>query len=137
MFITDPVFSERCSFVQFLGPKRFVSGKIINYVIHKKYFYYGCFSYFIYYYAIISPYSFLLVVPCQINELPRVDFVLISHNHYDHLDHGSILSLLTHCNPTFVVPLGRFIIYPSKCYVFLFVTFSRIIKNTVYLSAYS
>ena len=55
--LCDPVFSERTSPVQFLGPKRYTP------------------------------------TPCSLDELPDVDAVLISHNHYDHLDHATILHL--------------------------------------------
>ena len=54
-FVTDPIWSERASPFQWLGPKRF-----------------------------IDP-------PYQIADLPPVDFILLSHNHYDHLDKDSIL----------------------------------------------
>ncbi|CAL1537625.1 unnamed protein product [Lymnaea stagnalis] len=70
--ITDPMFSERCSPVQFLGVKRF------------------------------RP------VPCTVDELPHLDFVLISHTHYDHLDCGSVMSLNQKFGETlrWYVPMG-------------------------------
>jgi len=41
-------------------------------------------------------------------DLPHVDVVLISHNHYDHLDEGSVRALNAQAGgaPLFVVPLG-------------------------------
>lgn len=67
--LTDPVFSERVSPVQWLGPKRF------------------------------HP------VPMDINSIKEIEAVIISHNHYDHLDEGSIKQLKDKVNH-FVVPLG-------------------------------
>ncbi|WVQ69007.1 uncharacterized protein L199_007219 [Kwoniella botswanensis] len=58
--LLDPVFSERCSPVSFLGPKRRIEA------------------------------------PCRVEELPRVDVVFISHDHYDHLDEASIKSVQKH-----------------------------------------
>ncbi|MBK7034120.1 MAG: MBL fold metallo-hydrolase [Ignavibacteria bacterium] len=32
--------------------------------------------------------------PIEIEDMPKIDVVVISHDHYDHLDHGSVLKLL-------------------------------------------
>jgi L-ascorbate metabolism protein UlaG (beta-lactamase superfamily) len=65
----DPVWSERCSPSQFVGPKRF----------HEP--------------------------PMALAELPRIDAVAISHDHYDHLDYATIEALKVR-DVVFVVPLG-------------------------------
>ena len=44
-------------------------------------------------------------VPVDIDQLPSIEGVIISHNHYDHLDHGSIQQLRDRVNH-FLVPLG-------------------------------
>jgi L-ascorbate metabolism protein UlaG (beta-lactamase superfamily) len=56
-WITDPMFSDRASPVQFVGPKRF----------HQP--------------------------PISIDDLPPIKAVIISHDHYDHLDYGCIIKL--------------------------------------------
>ena len=55
--LTDPIFSKRCSPLQFVGPKRFRDA------------------------------------PCKVSDLPPIDIVIISHNHYDHMDYYSIVDL--------------------------------------------
>lgn len=43
-----------------------------------------------------------------LGELPHIDVVLLSHNHYDHLDEASVVALAAQAGgpPLFVVPLG-------------------------------
>ena len=43
--------------------------------------------------------------PVSLDELPRIDVVLISHDHYDHLDQPTIAAMAK-WEATFVVPLG-------------------------------
>jgi L-ascorbate metabolism protein UlaG (beta-lactamase superfamily) len=69
LWLTDPVFSERASFAQWIGPKRF------------------------------HP------VPVDIESLDHIEGVIISHDHYDHLDEHSIKTLSNKVNH-FIVPLG-------------------------------
>jgi L-ascorbate metabolism protein UlaG (beta-lactamase superfamily) len=45
-------------------------------------------------------------VPAQVEDLPALDAVLISHDHYDHLDFESIQRLERSHQPRYVVPLG-------------------------------
>ena len=60
-----------------------------------------------------SPVSFagpkrIVPLPIDIAELPRIDVVLISHNHYDHLDADAVtrLAAMPQGGPRFLVPLG-------------------------------
>ncbi len=59
-----------------------------------------------------SPFSFLgpkrkVAINWSISELPNLDYVLISHNHYDHLDLATILEIVQYYPlVTFIVPLG-------------------------------
>ena len=68
-WLTDPVFSQRASPVQWFGPKRFHAP------------------------------------PISIEELPPIKVVVLSHNHYDHLDHAAIRKL-QHKVEHFITPLG-------------------------------
>jgi L-ascorbate metabolism protein UlaG (beta-lactamase superfamily) len=45
-------------------------------------------------------------VPVALTELPPVDAILISHDHYDHLDLPTVRALLRSQDAPFVVPLG-------------------------------
>lgn len=42
-----------------------------------------------------------------LSELPWVDVVLVSHNHYDHMDIDSLNDLERRFHPQFVMPLGN------------------------------
>jgi L-ascorbate metabolism protein UlaG (beta-lactamase superfamily) len=68
--LADPVWSERCSPSQSVGPRR------------------------------------LHPVPASLDSLPAVDAVIISHDHYDHLDVETIRALARSQNAQFFVPLG-------------------------------
>jgi L-ascorbate metabolism protein UlaG (beta-lactamase superfamily) len=48
----------------------------------------------------------LVTAPIQPAALPRVDAVVISHDHYDHLDKTSVRELVRAHDPLFLVPLG-------------------------------
>jgi L-ascorbate metabolism protein UlaG (beta-lactamase superfamily) len=59
-----------------------------------------------------SPFSF--AGPKRVNppgvdfaDLPRIDVVLLSHNHYDHLDLATLKQLVARDNPLIVTPLGN------------------------------
>lgn len=68
-WLTDPVFAERASPVQWAGPERF----------HQP--------------------------PISLQDLPPLKAVILSHNHYDHLDHMSI-KVLQEKTEFFLAPLG-------------------------------
>ncbi|MDP9108418.1 MAG: MBL fold metallo-hydrolase, partial [Pseudomonadota bacterium] len=61
----------------------------------------------------VSPLSFIgprrrVPLPMTLAQLPHIDVVLISHNHYDHLDRASVQQLNRQAGgpPLFLVPLG-------------------------------
>ena len=68
-WITDPVFAERASPVQWMGPKRFHAP------------------------------------PIALEELPPLRGVILSHDHYDHLDRETVLQL-AQTTGVFLTPLG-------------------------------
>ncbi len=60
----------------------------------------------------VSPFSF--AGPRRVNDpgvafeaLPQIDAVLVSHNHYDHLDVATLARLAADHRPRFVTPLGN------------------------------
>jgi L-ascorbate metabolism protein UlaG (beta-lactamase superfamily) len=50
----------------------------------------------------------IVPLPIDIDDLPRIDVVMISHNHYDHLDEATVkrLAAMPQGSPRFLVPLG-------------------------------
>jgi L-ascorbate metabolism protein UlaG (beta-lactamase superfamily) len=68
--LIDPIWSERCSPSQSVGPRR----------LHPP--------------------------PLPLSALPPVDVVLISHDHYDHLDMATVQELVRSQDAMFAVPLG-------------------------------
>lgn len=69
--LTDPIWSDRCSPVQWTGPKRHHAPGI------------------------------------RFADLPPIDVVLISHNHYDHMDAPTLERLKREHNPRIFVGLGN------------------------------
>lgn len=55
--------------------------------------------------AVVGP-ARLHPVPVALSELPPVDVVVISHDHYDHLDRETVAALVTGQEAPFVVPIG-------------------------------
>jgi len=55
-----------------------------------------------------SSFVFDRLVPpgIAIDKLPQIDAVLLSHNHYDHMDYTSLLQIKKKHSPTFFVPQG-------------------------------
>lgn len=60
-----------------------------------------------------SPLSFAgpkrqVTLPARLEDLPRIDLVVVSHNHYDHLDRQTVRRLAAQPGgpPKFLVPLG-------------------------------
>ena len=69
--LTDPMWSERCSPVQYAGPRRYMPPGI------------------------------------RFEQLPPIDLVLLSHDHYDHLDSGTVQRTVSaHPRARWIVPLG-------------------------------
>ncbi|WP_042280530.1 MBL fold metallo-hydrolase [Candidatus Protochlamydia sp. R18] len=59
-----------------------------------------------------SPFSYIgpkrVSLPgIQFKDLPPIDFVLISHNHYDHMDMPTLQKLQVDYSPVFYVPMGN------------------------------
>ena len=59
----------------------------------------------------VSPFSFagpkrMRPPGIKFDDLPDLDYVLISHNHYDHLDINTLLKLKEIHDPVFITPLG-------------------------------
>lgn len=69
--LTDPVWSDRCSPVPFVGPLR------------------------------VNPPGI------RFDDLPRIDLVLLSHNHYDHMDAPTLRLLRQKHDPLVLTPLGN------------------------------
>ena len=59
----------------------------------------------------VSPFSFagpkrMRPPGIRFEDLPEIDFVLLSHNHYDHLDITTLKRIQEIHDPTFITPLG-------------------------------
>ncbi|CAO1634643.1 unnamed protein product [Parajaminaea phylloscopi] len=81
VILTDPVLSQRCSPVQFMGPARYTRAPTTVQKMSE-----------------------------DVTGRAWPDIVLLSHNHYDHLDYNTLKAIVSKPNgrpqPTFLVPLG-------------------------------
>jgi len=50
------------------------------------------------------------------SKLPNIDFVLLSHNHPDHMDSKSLMQLKKHNGTHFLVPQGDKLWFENKCF---------------------
>lgn len=88
--LTDPIFSQRASPLQFMGPKRYRGPPCtVEQVLLFLEFTYNSNSL----YWNEKNQLNLFIPSCSCHQLPRIDAVVISHSHYDHLDVGSVASL--------------------------------------------
>lgn len=55
--------------------------------------------------SFIGPEKFPVTQPITLNDLPDIDIILISHDHFDHLDHKTIKQIHPEIQK-FIVPLG-------------------------------
>jgi L-ascorbate metabolism protein UlaG (beta-lactamase superfamily) len=53
--------------------------------------------------------------PCKIGELPHIDIVLVSHDHYDHLEDYALSELESLFQPEFFAGLESGKIFPKNC----------------------
>ncbi len=65
-----------------------------------------------------SPFSFIgpkrsILPGIKFEDLPPIHVVLISHNHYDHMDYQTIKKLTKLHNPLFITPLGNDVLLKS------------------------
>jgi L-ascorbate metabolism protein UlaG (beta-lactamase superfamily) len=59
--------------------------------------------------------------PVELEVLPKVDLVFVSHTHYDHLDYGTIRRLqVAHPNAKYIVGIGLKKWFTGECRSFGF-----------------
>jgi N-acyl-phosphatidylethanolamine-hydrolysing phospholipase D len=87
----DPVMSHRCSPFSFMGPARYTSESNI-FLRDETGFIHG------------DDYT---GTPCKMEDIPEIDAVVISHNHYDHMDVPTLRTLLKNHSPHFFAPLNN------------------------------
>ncbi|MFZ2522403.1 MAG: MBL fold metallo-hydrolase [Minisyncoccia bacterium] len=67
----------------------------------------------------VSPFSFLgpkryMEPGVTLENLPRIDYILISHNHYDHMDINTLRKIYKKYRPKIFVPLGNSLYLAKK-----------------------